>query len=104
MPTSPKHVDYRLCSNNSEIIFNELLEMFFYWLVDYLSHRQQYVSIDNKRSKKLNVNFGVPQSSILGPLLFHFYVSDMKENIQDLVHGYNMQMIRPLTDTLNQKT
>ena len=46
----------------------------------YLSNRKQFVQIDDKRSPLTNVTFGVPQGSILGPILFNLYVYDLSEN------------------------
>ena len=43
----------------------------------YLSNRQQFVSINNSASSLKSVSIGVPQGSILDPLLFLIYVNDL---------------------------
>ena len=40
------------------------------WFKFYLAHRSQQVSIRNTKSLSVNINCGIPQGSILGPLLF----------------------------------
>ena len=51
------------------------------WLQEYLSGRMQCVSIEDTKSDLLPVISGVPQGSILGPLLFLAYTNDMPDVI-----------------------
>ena len=51
------------------------------WFKSYLTSRQQIVNINGVDSELCNVTCGVPQGSLLGPLLFLVYVNDMQISI-----------------------
>ena len=52
------------------------------WFNSYLWNRSQYVEIDNVMSTKMVINTGVPQCSILGPILFLIYMNDIPNSIR----------------------
>ena len=57
---------------------------FLEWVSYYLSDRKQKVAIRNASSSLMSVKAGVPQGSVLGPLLFLVYANDIAESLLSL--------------------
>ena len=72
---------YKLCSVGTGGFVLSILTQF-------LSDRSQHVMVDGCRSKLVNVVSGVPQGSVLGPLLFRLYTSELFSVLENKLIGY----------------
>ena len=54
------------------------------WISNYLDNRQQRVILKSSMSSFKSTNAGVPQGSVLGPVLFLVYVNDISESLLSL--------------------
>ena len=80
------------------------------WFTSYLFQRKQQVVLNNVRSETRYVKCGVPQGSILGPLLFLIFFNDFSEILvnaktiqyaDDTVIYYSSKTSTLIRDTLN---
>ena len=53
-----------------------------YWLKSYLSNRSFLVNLGNNFSQPASISYGIPQDSVLGPLLFLIYVYNMSQALK----------------------
>ena len=56
------------------------------WFASYLSSPTQFVQIESSRSSLRELNCGVPQGSVLGPLLYVLYTSP----VTDIIKRHNL--------------
>ena len=74
------------------------------WFTDYLRDRRQAVVIKGKSSTYRPIKAGVPQGSVLGPLLFLVYINDIVKNIDSTVKLFadDTSMYLSLGDTVER--
>ena len=67
------------------------------WFESYLCNRTQFVNINESYSSKCVLSVGVPQGSVLGPVLYLMYTSPL----HDVIESYNYAFITAQLDYCN---
>ena len=62
------------------------------WFQSFLSSRVQSTYVGGSRSESLNMKYGVPQGSVLGPILFNIYVRNFIQLLNDA--GFNVHVLK----------
>ena len=83
-------------------ISNELIN----WIEAFLTDRKQKVAVNGKESKWHNVTSGIPQGSVIGPLLFVLYINDLPELTKSdtFLFADDIKIFRTISDKNDQGT
>ena len=76
------------------------------WITSFLSNRKQRVSVNGALSDTTYiVTSGVPQGSVLGPILFLLYINDINENVQSNIRlfAYDSIIYRKLNSNIDHQ-
>ena len=68
------------------------------WIEAFLCHRMQQVKLNGVLSVSKSVLSGIPQGTVLGPLLFIIYINDLPQVCSNLSRIFYLLMMQKCTD------
>ncbi len=87
-------------SINHEILLHKMHDYFgisgiqLKWFESYLSNTEQQCMVNGQVSSPKNIICGIPQGSIVGPLLFLLYINDMPKSLKYVTPSMYARMIQ----------
>ena len=92
-------IDHKILLNRFSYSFG-ISGTVFKWFISYLTNRTQSVSVGDLNSLPLPLKYGVPQGSVLGPILFTLY----SQPVSDKIREHNISYQKLADDTQLYKT
>lgn len=74
------------------------------WIADFLSERKQLVTVGDKVSSWAQVKSGIPQGSVLGPILFIIFINDLPDTVKAMtkIFADDTKLFKTITSTADR--